>query len=363
MSSFVHSNRKEPLTVMGVGFYINKNGKKKKFYHQMTLAGVENNEFIIQNTAGLDGLKRSETLIRISLNRKFYIEGDDNAYTCYVIDERGSDKKFKPENFYLWPYGYSITLKKLLSSSKEREDLQKDDRQKKEVEALLSHKNNEGQAGSNTNPLNSSSLTQKISRNKKEETKKEKQEEESKEQLTSIQEDNDEADHPHQLTKESVDNWLKVFYKQLQRTSSRNHLDRLILSIERTDFNNTDSAGWSEFIFENNVGKVHPESKWQATLLQKKILESNYDCRANFIPRSELKEETGSWQLNDSLKKKLISKGGEAIVIMEEIEGLEVVARVQVFDPLVFTKNEEIIYNIQLSKGKKNKQTHCLYFL
>ena len=139
------------------------------------------------------------------------------------------------------------------------------------------------------------------------------------------------------------------------------------MSIERTDFNNTESAGWSEFIFENNVGKVsdkvNPESKWQATLLQKKILESNYDCRANFIPRSELKEETGSWQLNDSLKKKLISEGGEAIVIMEEIEGLEVVARVQVFDPLVFTKNDEIIYNIQLSKGKKNKQTRCLYFL
>jgi hypothetical protein len=84
------------------------------------------------------------------------------------------------------------------------------------------------------------------------------------------------------------------------------------------DFENIESAGWGEFILENNEGKVtnvNPESKWPATLLQK-----------------------------------MLSIGGEAILFIEKIEDVELVARVQVFDPLVFTNDDELFYDVHYSK-------------
>ena len=59
--------------------------------------------------------------------------------------------------------------------------------------------------------------------------------------------------------------------------------------------------------------------------------------------------------MSDELKGKMISQGGEAIVLEESFEGLKVAVRVQVFDPFLFTKNlqnEDISFEIHLSKGK-----------
>jgi hypothetical protein len=322
----------------------------KKDCHQMTLDNVEKNEFIIQNTQSIDGiLKKSECKVRI--NSKNILYQYPVSKPRYIYDEfKQSNPKFKPENFYLWPTAYSITLEKSILSSKEFEDSQNDERQKKEIEASITQKTHPGQEGSLTSAISDSE--EKILEKQKENRK----------QLRTIQEhdsvDSDEAeldlaDNLQNLTEAKVENWLKEFSKKLKRTSSRNYRDQLILSIERTDFKNTESAGWGEFILENNVGKVtdvNPESKWPATFLQKKILENHYDCRDTFIQRSDLKEETGTWQNDASLE--IVSRGGEAIIFIDEIEDVKFVARVQVFDPFVFTNDDELIYDVFYSKGK-----------
>jgi hypothetical protein len=341
--------------VTGVGYkrYINEFSalKVQRINHQMTLESVDKNVLIFQNTSGLDGvLEKSESEVRIDSNRILLQKPDDIQNKQFIFDAKEPNPKFKPENFYLWPTAYSITLEKSILSSKEFEDSQNDERQKKEIEASITQKTHPGQEGSLTSAISDSE--EKILEKQKENRK----------QLRTIQEhdsvDSDEAeldlaDNLQNLTEAKVENWLKEFSKKLKRTSSRNYRDQLILSIERTDFKNTESAGWGEFILENNVGKVtdvNPESKWPATFLQKKILENHYDCRDTFIQRSDLKEETGTWQNDASLE--IVSRGGEAIIFIDEIEDVKFVARVQVFDPFVFTNDDELIYDVFYSKGK-----------
>ena len=57
-----------------------------------------------------------------------------------------------------------------------------------------------------------------------------------------------------------------------------------------------------------------------------------------FIERYEIKEESGEWKLDNQLKRKLISEGGEALVFSEKFGGNEMAVRVQIFDPILFTK-------------------------
>ena len=51
-----------------------------------------------------------------------------------------------------------------------------------------------------------------------------------------------------------------------------------------------------------------------------------------------MKEETGEWILGQSLQQKMISAGGEAIVLKENFGELEVAVRVQAFDSALFTE-------------------------
>ena len=62
--------------------------------------------------------------------------------------------------------------------------------------------------------------------------------------------------HPKELTRESVKNWLQTFQKKLKRTTSRDDLDRLILSVERMEFDDNRCALWEQVIFQNGKGKV-----------------------------------------------------------------------------------------------------------
>ena len=64
--------------------------------------------------------------------------------------------------------------------------------------------------------------------------------------------------------------------------------------------------------------------------------------------------------MSDELKAKTISQGGEAIVLEENFDGLDVAVRVQVFDPFLFTeelKNEDVSFEIHCSKGRTHFQT------
>ena len=58
-----------------------------------------------------------------------------------------------------------------------------------------------------------------------------------------------------------------------------------------------------------------------------------------FLGRSEIKEETGFWKLNDELKNKIISEGGEAVIFLEKFGNLEAAVRIHLFDAFLFTTN------------------------
>ncbi|CBY15266.1 unnamed protein product [Oikopleura dioica] len=78
--------------------------------------------------------------------------------------------------------------------------------------------------------------------------------------------------------------------------------------------------------------------EFKATSVQKTILCRNPSLSDVFIGRSEIKEESGEWKLDNQLKRKLISEGGEALVFSEKFGGNEMAVRVQIFDPILFTK-------------------------
>jgi len=58
----------------------------------------------------------------------------------------------------------------------------------------------------------------------------------------------------------------------------------------------------------------------------------------HFIERSEIKEESGNWKLENELKGELISEGGEAVVLSQKFGKDEMAVRIQIFDPFLFTK-------------------------
>ena len=167
--------------------------------------------------------------------------------------------------------------------------------------------------------------------------------------------------HPKVLSRRKIKKWLKGFVKKLKRETTRGDLDRLILSVESLEFDNKDSAGWDEVIFENEGGKINSvddwggkiSERWSVTSLQKKILASNNDFERRKIKRSELKEENGRWFVDSNLCAKVISTGGEAIVLKDQFGDLEVAVRVQVFDTALFTKKEKVLrFDIHLSQGR-----------
>ena len=162
--------------------------------------------------------------------------------------------------------------------------------------------------------------------------------------------------HPRELTRDNLKQWQTEFVKKIGRTTTRTDSDRLILAVERREFNRHDMAQWTEVIFEDGIGKVtgkYASEEFIISEFERKVLEKSQNQNLNglIMKKSELKEEDVEWQLENSLKK--ISSGGEAVILEEIISGLKVAVRVQCFDSLIFTgdlKEYEFVWH--LSSGE-----------
>ena len=102
---------------------------------------------------------------------------------------------------------------------------------------------------------------------------------------------------------------------------------------------------------------VHKDQleEFEMTEVQKKIFESEPSLLNQYISRWKIEEENGEWILPNELEQKLISEGGEALVISEKFGNLETAVRVQVFDPFLFTNGfgiDSFSWKINLSQGK-----------
>ena len=157
------------------------------------------------------------------------------------------------------------------------------------------------------------------------------------------------------------DEWLKCFLPKLKRESSRTAKCRLLASVERQEFGDVlNAAFWRFCKFVGNKailynGLKNQLEEFDATSFQKKILRENPVLLNIYIGRSEIKEENGKWQLFDRLKENIISEGGEAIVFRQKFGEEEFAVRVQIFDPLLFTKRfaaNKIKWKTHLISGK-----------
>ncbi|CBY15000.1 unnamed protein product [Oikopleura dioica] len=142
-----------------------------------------------------------------------------------------------------------------------------------------------------------------------------------------------------------IDKWVKCFLPKLERESTRTEKCRLIASVERQEFEDYYNADkWRFCKFVGNCGIIFDDKKeelekFKITSFQKKILRRNPSLKNVFFGRSEIKEETGFWKLNDELKNKIISEGGEAIIFLEKFGNLEAAVRIHVFDAFLLTTN------------------------
>jgi hypothetical protein len=158
--------------------------------------------------------------------------------------------------------------------------------------------------------------------------------------------------HPKELTRENLKEWRKEFVKKIERTTTREDSDRLILAVERKEFKDQDTADWTKVIYENGKGKIsYPFcEEFEMSEFERKILNQNENLKNQEIKKSALKEENGDWNLDGSLKE--ISRGGEAVVLEETIAELKVAVRVQCFDSALFTGDmENCSFDWHLSKG------------
>ena len=161
-----------------------------------------------------------------------------------------------------------------------------------------------------------------------------------------------------------LDEWVKCFLPKLERESTRTAKCRLLASVERHEFENKyDARDWQFFKFVENKGVLYNKDKkqlddggeFEATSFQKKILRENSNLSDVLIGRFEIKEENGEWKLKNELKNKLISEGGEALVLSEKFGDVEMAVRVQVFDPFLFTKKfgaDKIEWKTHLISGE-----------
>ncbi|CBY15530.1 unnamed protein product [Oikopleura dioica] len=141
-----------------------------------------------------------------------------------------------------------------------------------------------------------------------------------------------------------IDEWVKCFLPKLERESTRTEKCRLIASVERQKFGDDfNAAEWRFCKFVRKEGiifnddKKYELEKFKITSFQKKILRRNPNFKNVFFGRSEIKEETGFWKLNNELKNKIISEGGEAIIFLEKFGNLKAAVRIQIFDAFLFT--------------------------
>ena len=164
-------------------------------------------------------------------------------------------------------------------------------------------------------------------------------------------------------TKQDVEQWLESFTKKLERQTSRNDKDRLLLSVDRAYFKNDEGAGWTRVKFEKETGHVEfntGQTEFGITPFQKKLISEIKGFKDNeWIQKSELKEETGTWKHTDDKSKSTIHIGGEAILTRETIGNGDFAVRVQAFDTAIFTSqcgNDDLVYEIRFPTGKmRNK--------
>ena len=161
--------------------------------------------------------------------------------------------------------------------------------------------------------------------------------------------------------KKEIEKWLERFLAKLKRTSTRTEKCRLILAVERMQFDDDEYAVlWKHVRFgEENVEIFnkfkHSLQKIKITEFQKQILKSNAALKNQLIGHSEIKEEKGEWQIPAELKTKVISQGGEALLFSEKFGICETAIRVQIFDPFLFTNNfglDLLTWKINFEKGR-----------
>ena len=128
------------------------------------------------------------------------------------------------------------------------------------------------------------------------------------------------------ILRTEIDEWVKYFLPKLERESTREEKCRLIASVERQEFEDDRNAvhwrfckflGKNGIIFDDDTKELE---KFNLTSFQKKILRRNPSLKNNFCGRSDIKEESGFWELNVELKNKIISEGGEAVIFLEKKE-------------------------------------------
>jgi len=161
--------------------------------------------------------------------------------------------------------------------------------------------------------------------------------------------------------KDEIEEWLKGFLAKLKRTSTRTEKCRLISSVERMHFKDDGHAiHWQYVQFgEDEVEIFWPYKdsldKIKLTDLQKNILKTNGALKNEMINRSEIKEENGKWELPAEMIERVISEGGEALVLSRAFGDFETAVRVQIFDPFLFAKNfglSSLFCKIHFEKGR-----------
>jgi len=164
-----------------------------------------------------------------------------------------------------------------------------------------------------------------------------------------------------------VNEWVKLFLPKLERKSTRKEKCRLVASVERQEFGKDENAEkWQYFKFVGNKGILYyycsindykmELGEFNATSFQKNILHEHPSLSDIFISRrSDIKEENGKWELENALKERIISEGGEATIFSEKFGKVEMAVRIQIFDPFLFTKkfvHEMIKWKTYLISGK-----------
>lgn len=162
--------------------------------------------------------------------------------------------------------------------------------------------------------------------------------------------------------KKEIKSWLKGFLSKLKRTSTRTEKCRLILSVERMKFDDDHiAATWKDIVFNNRKVVLYDRKgksleTLDMTYFQREIIKKNPDLLNQKLSRYDIKEEYGKWELPQEVKSKLISSGGEAIILAEKFGDLEVAVRVHVFDPFLFTDADTLQQaKIHFAKGMTRK--------
>ena len=165
---------------------------------------------------------------------------------------------------------------------------------------------------------------------------------------------------PKNLTEKNIEKWLKKLFRKLKRETSRTSVCRLLLSVDRYVFQNYEFARqWRKVKFFDSTWSVYDEKEqllqeMDLTKVQQIILEKKPELRNVLFDRWEIKAETGLWNLDELKGSDLPIRGGEAIVLFDDINESSYAIRIQLFDSAPFTSSlqvNELSYKINLAKS------------